>query len=294
MFNFIEEFKNDLENSAIKSTFRKIFNCDITYGINEEDNILVVQIRNKEKLEKEKYDLPTLEQVKKSIKKQYKKSNVEKIEKIIYYFSFCNDCRNLYIDAKNSDVYIAFSNCNSLKITGAENVDLRYATVKDNIEIDSKQVDFEHINILINGNSNIKADTINFWNTKIHTPYKVNLNSQKLKFKGSLLFAISGISLNADKIDVETSEFSTGGELIINDKNGDEIPNVYASKVIYNGIDISNSEKIIMPKLKQRLINDLYKIRNNILINIENEIKIESEKLKQNLNNKPISKVLKK
>ena len=294
MFKFMEEFKKDMESSAIKSTFRRIFDCEITYDIDEEDNILEVEIRDKRNFDNKKYDLPTLEEIKQAIKKQYKKSDVEKIKKISYRFTLCNDCKDLEIDAKNSDIFMAFSNCDSLKIKGADNVFLRFVTVDDNLEIEAKRVGFHQDNPHINNNFNVKADVIDFWNSRIHTENEINLNAKKLKFLQNSLFAKNSLSLNADEIDVENSEFSSDGSLIINDKNCDEISKVSANKVIYNGVNISNDEKILIPELRQRLIKDLHKIKKDVCKKIENEVKIESEKLKKDLNNSSVSKVLKK
>ena len=114
MFKFIEEFRKDMQDSAVKSTFGRIFDCEIIYDIYEEDNILEIEIRDKNNFDGKKYDLPTLEEIKQAIKKQYKKFDVESIKKISYRFTLCNDFKNLEIDSKNSDIFMSFSSCDSL------------------------------------------------------------------------------------------------------------------------------------------------------------------------------------
>ena len=294
MFEAIKEFKKGLQDAAIKAPFASIFDCKISYYIDEKDNILEIEIRDIENFGNKKYDLPTLDEVKKTIKKRNKKIAIEKIKKIEYRFVMCNDCKNLEIDAKDADIFIGFSNCDSLKITGADNVFIRFANAHDNLEIDAKAVEFHNVNTHVNNNFNVKADLIKFWMSRIHTNNEINLNAKKLKFLQNALFAKDSLSLNADEIEAESSEFSADGNLIIDDKNCDEIKNVSASKIIYNGMDITNTEEILMPTLRQHLLKDLYKIRNNVRQNIENELRIETEKIKENLKNKPISKVLKK
>lgn len=294
MFEAIKEFKKGLQDVAIKAPFASIFDCKISYYIDEKDNILEIEIRDIENFGNKKYDLPTLDEVKKTIKKRNKKIAIEKIKKIEYRFVMCNDCKNLEIDAKDADIFIGFSNCDSLKITGADNVFIRFVNAHDNLEIEAKAVEFHNVNTHVNNNFNVKADLIKFWMSRIHTNNEINLNAKKLKFLQNALFAKDSLSLNADEIEAESSEFSADGNLIIDDKNCDEIKNVSASKIIYNGMDITNTEEILMPTLRQHLLKDLYKIRNNVRKNIENELRIETEKLKKNLNNAPVTKVLKK
>ena len=215
----------------------------------DKDNILEIEIRDKRNFDGKKYDLPTLEEIKKAIKKQYKKSDVEKIKKIEYRIIMCEDCKNLEIDAKDSNIFMAFSNCDSLKITGADNVFLRFVNAYNNLEIEAKSVEFHNDNTNINNNFNVKADFIRFWMSRIHTENEINLNAKKLKFLQNSLFAKNSLSLTADEIDVENSEFSSDEDLIINDKNCDEISKVSAKNVIYNGVDITNNEEIIMPEI---------------------------------------------
>ena len=49
-----------------------------------------------------------------------------------------------------------------------------------------------------------------------------------------------------------------------------------------------------MPKLKKNLIEVLYKLKNKVSVDFNNELEIKTNKIKQELENKPITKILKK
>ena len=99
-------------------------------------------------------------------------------------------------------------------------------------------------------------------------------------------------------IETKNTSLKAKNKIEINNTNCDEIKEVDAPIIRYNGQDISYSESIIKPKLMGNLIEVLKEIRSKTYSMIENQVKIETQKYKQDLenslNNKSITKILKK
>ncbi|MBO5909184.1 MAG: hypothetical protein J6Q67_05320, partial [Clostridia bacterium] len=90
------------------------------------------------------------------------------------------------------------------------------------------------------------------------------------------------------------SKLKAKNKIEITNTNCDKVEGVHAPIIIYNGQDISYSDDIVIPKLRSNLIEVLRKVRDKVRVDIKDELEIETENLKEELNNKPIVKMLKK
>lgn len=262
------------------------------------DNFLYIYIDNEYLLQDElNLILPSFEDISQSAKKIYKHFDDTKAKKVIYTFDALRfrqqklditakgsnlnffGCYFKDIKVEDADEILIFNNninkqiVRKMELTTKEKITIYFA---DRIEVDEDIIlNSNEINCCISyfeahlGNINLSAKEINLSDCSIEAN-KINITADK--------FLTNVVRLIANK------------EININNKNCDEIKNVYAPKIIYNKEDITNSDSIVKPKINKMLIKVLKKIKSNL----EKEIQLETNKYKKQLNNKPISKILKK
>ena len=245
------------------------------------------------------FELPSKDEIVEYAKKKYKKFDDKMFYKCVYEFKhFGNDFSSnrhlcLIIDAEDSDVIFEFNSVDYLAIN-ADNVNLEHNhirnylkvnsnfakiqydcnNIKENIEIDSKKVILKCNELTSSNNIKIQASNIILYYSDIDA-------------KNVCLTASKEIKSNKSKITVKDS-------LIINDENNDVIENVSAKKIIYNDVDITESESVKLPIYRRRLIEDLKLISNNLKENINEDIKEKTKEYKNSLSKQPISKLMKK
>lgn len=245
------------------------------------------------------FKLPSKESIVKYAKKKYKNFDDSTFSKCVYIFNHFGSqypmIKNLslIIDAKDSDVVFEFNTVGRLAIN-ADNVKLEHNNIsnylkvnsnftkikydcnniKENVEIDSKKVILKCNELASNDDIKINASSI-------------ILYASDIEGENIYLNAVEGITSNKSTITAKDS-------LIISDENNDVIENVNAQKIIYNDIDITESESVKLPIYRRRLIADLKLISNKLKNNINIEAKEKSKEYKKSLSNKSIYKLLKK
>jgi len=241
------------------------------------------------------FDLPSWNEISKYAKKIYKNFDDTVADNVMYNFSFLTEEKDLRISAKDSDIVLGHNNFTNLIITDANNVKVYGSALEDGgIDINANSIRISRLDGHMHGNLNLKSSILVFEDIYILYANNMNFNSEMIEFKKSYLFSDNNINLKSDLILTEKSRLSAVNEINIIDSNLDEIKEVDAPIITYNGVDISNAESIIIPKLRRNLIDVLRKVRNQVKKEFDNELNIEKIKKEQELNNKPITKILKK
>jgi len=273
------------------------------YYIDDEETDIYFKFKNNKIIELEnlQFNLPSLDEIKKLAKKKYRKFDGSIINKIVYGFEFSKYTlkpsvidweRNLTLIAKDSDIDIYYSIFNNINIQSTGKVKMFDTSSNSNINIDAKTVEINGCSRLSRGDTNINAEYVEFNN--VHMVKNLNINSQLISLNNLSMTYSDNIILNADMIDCKNSELKAQNKIEITNTNCDEIKGIYAPVIIYNGQDITYSQDIVVPKLRKNLIEDLYKVRNEVSGVLNNELEEKTQKIKQELNNKPITKILKK
>lgn len=113
---------------------------------------------------------------------------------------------------------------------------------------------------------------------------KNELHRQKIEWKANRLLSKINYIVHTDAIK----------ETIIPTLTEKQKMFVYAEKLIYNNIDITNSESIQRPKLLRNLIFDLKELRNIVSENINKDVEETTRIRRETLEEKPITKILNK
>jgi len=237
--------------------------------------------------------LPSWEDVKKEAIKIYKDFDDKGIKKIIYRFESIEHKMQLTISAPNSDLY--FNDCylNYLNVLEADEVTLyrvKSACIEKN-EINAKKIKVDLCNLLSAKDLNFLAEqVISIKNSRIFNPMNNSeLNSNIIVFCDSNIES-KNININSERTNSICSKLKAKEKINIYNEMRNKIGNVEADTIIYNGVNITNNEELLKPKLRKQLISVLKEIRGNTVSKIDHDIKL----YKEDLNNTPISKVLKK
>lgn len=270
------------------------------YDINDIENTINFNFkREKIKcLENLEFNLPSLDEIKKLAKKKYKKFDCSSINKIIYNFNFLGNSvefgylKNLTLVAKDSDIVLNHSNFNKVDIQSEGKVMIQSCSIDSDINIKTKTLGICNCTKLNFSCVNINTEFVYF--NRVYMINDLNVNSQLISFTNSDFMNSKNINLKADMIDCKNSKLKAQNKIEIINTNCDEIIGVDAPIIIYNGQNIIYSEGIVVPKLKSNLIEVLRKVRSNIIANLDNKLEVEIKKLKRDLNNQQIIKILKK
>lgn len=148
-------------------------------------------------------------------------------------------------------------------------------------------------------NISLLANKVNIENSNICTEYagNINITSKKLSINNSTIKG-PNVYVNSDNIFTRKSVVVSSGSIEIDNKNSDFRSVVKAPKVIYNGVKLNSPSDILeidkqkaeLLKGRMELINKLRTIEDRCLEE-NRQIVIEVE---ERLNNKKISRVLKK
>lgn len=235
--------------------------------------------------------LPTREAIIDLAKKYYRFFDDNFITNVEYIIVYAYDEAELFISAGECDVRLTDNWFSKVDINGANNILIQGDILKGqdiNLNISAESIEIEDTSISTDGYVILDAKNTKFENTKIYSSI-LNIYSNSIDICHSK-FLSNFSSFNTDKIIARYSEIKSNKEIKINNKNCDAIEGVDAPKIIYNDVDITNSDGIVKPKLIKNLIADLKELREKVLVNIEEELKVENEKLE----NKKIKKILKK
>lgn len=271
--------------------------------------------------------------VAKKIYKNFDDSDIKNIEYNFSYFGYkgwnsYNKPKDLILNANGSNINLDYSIFNSIKIDNANNVYIDSRSLSD-IKVKSKLVCLQRSNyelndlklqceiIKLNSVGSLYAKNINFKASEIDLDSVSSLNAGNVILKAKTIKSkknfydseneISGqkIVICADNIDIKDRKLKAIKEVIIQNKSCTPIQYIESPKIIYNGKDISNNDEIVIQKLRKKLLHQLKNLRYNINNQVDNlvEKEVESykkklethkEKLNKYLNNKPITKILKK
>lgn len=124
----------------------------------------------------------------------------------------------------------------------------------------------------------------------------ISLCSDIIDVQNAGIDCIDSVKIIGDKINIDNSSFiKSDTEVIIEEKNNNNKNNnlfalINAPKIVYNGKEFMKQEPEEKQILRSALINQLNKIRYNADLCVDEEVC----KYKEQLNNKEISKILKK
>lgn len=245
------------------------------------------------------FKLPSKKDIVEYAKNKYKNFDGSMFSKCVYVFNyFGNDfptIRNLslIIDAEDSDVIFEFNNVSFLTVK-ADNVWLEHNHIRNYLKVNSNFAKIQYDCNNIKGNIEVDSKKVILKCNELTSSNDIKIQASNIilyysdiEAENICLTALKEIKSNKSKITAKDS-------LIINDENNDVIENVNAQKIIYNDIDITQSESVQLPIYRRRLIEDLKLISNNLKENINVEAKEKSKEYKKSLSNQPIEKLIKK
>ena len=287
----------------------------------------------KEKIEFNLPSIEEITNEAKKIYKNFDGSNIENISYIFAFFGYrgyntYNKPKDLILNANGSNINLDYSIFNSIKIDNANTVYIDSRSLSD-IKVKSKLVCLQRSNyelndlklqceiIKLNSVGSLYAKNINFKASEIDLDSVSSLNAGNVILKAKTIKSkkkfydseneISGqkIVICADNMDIKDRKLKAIKEVIIQNKSCTPIQYIESPKIIYNGKDISNNDEIVVQKLRKKLLYQLKQLKHNINNQVDNlvEKEVESykkklethkEKLNKYLNNKPITKILKK
>lgn len=287
IYNYLQE---KALNKAISKTVGDIGNYFI------ENGELKIWARYGKLVEFDKFDFvfPSWEEIREKAIKYYSGFDMPNIKKVKYYFVDLKLEKPLNISAKNSNIYLGKNDFTGVNIIDADNVIINDSPVIDGgINISAKNINLIRLNDSIKGDINLTSSFLESHDISLLFANNINLNSDMIELNKTYFFSYN-ITLKSNFIVTEKSRLSAVKSINITDTNLDEIKGVEAPLIIYNGQDITHTDGIVIPKLRRNLIEVLQKARNKISTEIDSEIKKETKILKEELNNKSITKILKK
>lgn len=285
------------------------------------------------KIEKIELNLPSIEEIiskAKNIYKNFNDSNIKNIKYVFSYFGYSgwnsyNEPKNLILNVNSSNIDLDRSVFNSIKIDGANNVCINSESLTD-VKVKSKMVSLQRSNDRLNDlylqckiikldfigylyakNIKFKASKIDLGRISTLDGRNVILKAKTIKSDRNFYDSeneICGqkIVICADNMDIKDRKLKAIKEVIIQNKSCTPIQCIESPKIIYNGKDISNNDEIVIQKLRKKFLYQLKqlkydvnnKVNNIVKEEVENHKKEYEEKLNKSLNNKSITKILKK
>lgn len=292
--NLKDKIHTSLQEKVLDKAIKQLIGDIGDYYIDENRLLFRIKEEKVKLLNELNFVLPSWEEISKLAKKYYKNFDDTVTSKVVYEFSYLTEEKDLVVNAKNSDVVLGNNNFTNLIINDANNVKIYGDPIEDGgISINAKNIGIIRLNGHINGNINLTSSCLEFYDISLLFAKNINLDSSMIEFNKSYLFSYN-INLKSDLIVIEKSKLSAVNKINIIDTNCDEIKEVDAPVIIYNGQDISYSDGIVIPKLRRNLIDVLRQAKNKVEADMQGKLKVEIEKIEQNLNSKPITKILKK
>lgn len=294
-----DKIHNKLQEKALnKALLETIGDIGDDY-ICEDELQITIQKDKLENFNELNFVFPSWNKIEKLAKKYYKKFNLPNVKKIMYGFDFLHLDKDLIVDAEGSNVYIGSNTCSNIKILGADKVEIFGSPIEYNgthnggIDIHAKNIEIFNFRDAVYGDINLISEFLELNNTTLVMTKDINIKSKFLEFNNADITS-KNMYLTSSLIVCENSKLKARERIIINNPNCDEIKEVDAPSIRYNGQDITYSESIVMPKLRNNLIDVLKKLRNRVYANIVVKVNEESERYKKELNNTPSIKILKK
>lgn len=207
------------------------------------------------------------------------------------YYDGSRDIKDLILVVKDSDIVLCYSNFKKIDVQSEGKVRIHDCSSDSSININAKTVEIKSSTKLSTDYINLNAEYVEF--NRVCMKSDLNINSKLISINNSEVLYSKNIKFKADMIECKDTKLKAQNKIEITNTNCDEISGVEAPIIIYNEQDITHSEGIVMPKLRKQLLDHLREIRNNVARNIDDKIKDSTQKQKENLESKPIIKVLK-
>lgn len=201
--------------------------------------------------------------------------------------------KTLTLNAKDSDIVVKDSVLKNIDIKSLGNVSISNCETIENIDITANTIKIPTFN-LKSKNLNLKAEYVEMKEVYLGVFNNINVNSNLILLEGVIIYSPIRLNLKSDMIYSKRSRLSAKNKIEITNFNCDEIKGVDAPLIIYNGKNITYSEGILFPKLKSNLVDVLKQLREKVKKGIDVEIEDLVQAKKQCLENKPITKILKK
>lgn len=284
-----------LQEKALDKAIKQLIGDIGEYYIFEDKLLFKIEEEKIKLLNELDFILPSWEEIAKVAKTIYKNFDKKVATKVVYEFGYLAQEKDLVVSAENSDIALGFNNFTNLIIKNADNVKIYADTLEDGgMSINAKNIEFMRIHSCIKENINLVSESVEFYNSNLVVLKNIYINSKLLEFDETEIMYSENIYLKSDLIVAEKSKLKAQNKIEIINTNCDEISGIEAPTIIYNGQDITYSEGIVMPKLREQLLNHLREIRNNVTRDIDNKVKESAHKQKESLESKPITKILKK
>lgn len=161
------------------------------------------------------------------------------------------------------------------------------------IDVDADKINIEFVHILRPGNILLKSKDIIMKDIYIYSMHKLELYSELISLIDTEI-DVTSLKLFFNLIDTKSTELRASNLINIESTLNDEVKNVKAPLIIYNGVDITNSESIKRPIIMERLLNDLKEIKEITSKTIKKDVEETAQMRKQSLEEQAITKVLKR
>lgn len=290
-----DKIHTSLQKKVLDKAIKQLTGDIGDYYIDENRLLFRIKEEKVKLLNELNFVLPSWEEISKVAKKYYKNFDETVATKIVYEFSYLTQEKDLVVNAKNSDIVLGNNNFTNLIIKDANNVKI-YGDPIENGEliVNAKNIEVMNMAFPISKGLKLTSEFILFSRINLASLKNVNIDSKFVEFYHSSIICADTLNIKSDLILCEKAKLNALNKIEIINSNCDEIKSVSAPTIIYNGQDISYSEGIVMPKLRRNLIEVLCKTKNKVSNDLKYELEMKTEKIKEELNNKPITKILKK
>lgn len=262
------------------------------------DNILyIVLSRSKAYDEGFRLVLPSYKDIYDEAIRVYKNFKGEDIFKVCYSFRYDEFNKKLNIEPNFCDV--EFLNCRlyDLNVFGGDSIKIIGTKFYSGsiIKINCQELELNDVVLNNCDRFNVISNETNVDSSKLKTVGNINITSPIMVFNDTKLEG-QNIELKCDLIDTKNSIFKSEFQFNIKCRYNEEVSGIdlNTESIIYNGVDITNTDSIKRPQLLKTLIEDLKKIKdfvdNDIKSDIEETVRIRRESLEE----KPITKILNK
>lgn len=280
------------------------------------DNNLIIELKGHKLKEHYKntndyiLSFPSKEEIKKKIKQKYKKFDFNNLINIDYLLADITIDKFLFIDSKENIIIDGFANFkNGLVIKcdkGVKNRSDFWKYGEKNLYIDCNKIFEINANLLLFENTDIKFNnelqdntiriegkTLILENSNILNSKSTTLVLKNLILENSKINSKENIFIHTKNIDYKNSKINCDNLFYLKHISYEPFEyfnTIDAKNIIYNDLDITNSEEIKLPKQREKLIKVLKEIKTICSNNISNKTK----EYENNLKKDSIQKVLKK
>lgn len=291
----VSKFTENKIDNALKEAIKKEVECYYRYRI--ENNVLYINMDSTKLYSRDSASnlkLPSLKQIFDTAKQIYKKFRNDNIVKICYIFGYATFNGRTYISPEFCDVI--FTNCDiygNLFVYGGNSVEIKNCRFEGYPCFDIWCGNIRIKNTKLKDCARIftKSDEINVEDSILTSINNIDITSPIMVFDNADLKGLN-IELKCDLIDTKNTTFKADYDFNINCRYNEEVNGIDAERIIYNKVDITNSDNILRQKLLKKLIDDLKNIRDVVTTDIKNDLEEINRIHAENLNKKAIIKIL--